>query len=475
MDSRVKLEQAQEEIDNNYSVPQTSNSTQRKKSEKEKIIETSFFENENYILEQIDPATDATLATILQKVRTPKFIKYSKLDKKIEEIEEVREGGYSIRPITNKIVDKKTILLPSGVEEYETTDKLIKEIKDYFYSYFEVPNLFNYFLPYYVLFTWIYDKFPFVPYLHFVGLTSTGKSTAAEVVGSVCYKAIDAGGSVTIAAIFRAADQWRGTLMLDEFDLANFGEEGYGALSSFLKTGVADKTILRVEGDTKRELTPYSVKSPKIFTSEMPISGAGLQSRVILIKMEENKRKIPLFRLPKYQVKGQSLRNKLLLWRLHNLNKIDLSEIEFGFEELQPFNRRVQQVLTPIYYLSNDDGKKEILKFAKVQQEETVRERRESLEGMVFEVISDLWNLIQIQPTLGEIFTKVAEKRSKMGYKSILTERKLANIIRKVLNFDIDRVGHENISTVLIEKDLDRMATLTKYYGCNKEGSPPPE
>ena len=67
------------------------------------------------------------------------------------------------------------------------------------------------------MFYWIYEKFPFIPYVHFVGGTGTGKSSATFTLGSLCYKPIDTTGSMTISSIFRLATSWRGTLLIDEF------------------------------------------------------------------------------------------------------------------------------------------------------------------------------------------------------------------------------------------------------------------
>jgi len=69
------------------------------------------------------------------------------------------------------------------------------------------------------------------------------------------------------------------------------------------------------------------------------------------------------------------------MWRFRKLNDINLSELEFGYKELKHFDGRTQQVITPIYYMADAKARKDILTFAKLQEEETLRERRESLDG----------------------------------------------------------------------------------------------
>src|SRR5258708_10478809 len=260
------------------------------KKEKDNVIKTSFLETHEYILEQIGPATRATANINSRRLKNYKYIKYTKLTDKIEVIEEFEYEGIIYKPIFSNLIEKNSVKLPSGIEEYKSVAEIITDIKTYLYSYFDPPKFYEDFLPYYVLFTWVYDQFPFIAYLHFVGLTGTGKTIAAETVANVCYKPVDAAGSVTISSIFRLADQWRGTLFLDEFDLSSFGKDGYKAILTFLKTGVSDRAVLRVEGDKKREIESFIVKAPKIFTSETPITDAGLQSRTFVIKMEKSKK-----------------------------------------------------------------------------------------------------------------------------------------------------------------------------------------
>lgn len=422
--------------------------------EEDNNIYTSYYENEEYILEQIEVATPATHATYTPRNKNYKYIRYSKLSGTFEEVDYFKEGEREIRPITSKLLEKGTIKLPTGCTEYGETSVLIKEIKDYLYQYFEPPKFYQNFLPFYVLFTWVYQAFPVIAYLHFCGLTGTGKTVAAETLSSICYKPTDAAGSVTIASIFRIADKWKGTLFLDEFDLSSFGKEAYTAVLTFLKTGVSDRALLRVEGDKLKEVEAFTVKAPKIFTSERPVIDAGLQSRMFVIKMEKNRKRLPLYKLDGYYTKANELRNKLLLWRFRNLNKIDLQGIEYGFPELECFDRRVQQILSPIYLLSDEGTKKELVEFAREQEEETLRERRESLEGQIFQSLVESQNR-----TLSEIYEKV-NKGKTLG---IVSDKKIANIIRKVLGFGIERVGHENISTVVVNEE--RESELAKYFG----------
>lgn len=411
------------------------------KEEKENIIQTSFLETDNYIAEQID-------------IKNPRFVLYNKVSGAIEHVKTVEFNGKEYFPITDELMKKGAIQLSTDVEEYGTDRDLIDDIIDYLYTYFEVPPFYEMFLPYLVMFYWVYDRFPFVPYVHFVGLTGTGKTTAQETFGSICYKPIDVAGAITMSPIFRVATEWKGTLLLDEFEP---GGDAYKEIILLLKTGVGNKAVLRTEGDKEKKVQVYTIKSPKIFTSEKPIYDAGLQSRTLVVHMSKTKKRIPLYKLDDDIDAAIHIRNKLLLWRLRNLNKIDLKQIKYGFDELKPFDRRVQQVITPIYYLSDDITRESIVEFAKIQEEETKRERQESIEGQIFYYMANNADPI----TIVGVTSFLNEDRNNLQK---VSEKKTANLIRKVLGFEIKREGHDNKRIVITEGMEDKLEQLSEYF-----------
>jgi len=458
LEDRLKDIDLEEEKENAINEMGELNKSKKKKDDDDDIlVSTSFLETEDYILEQINSCDTTTLAT---SKTNRKFIVFNKKTGTTEEKSTFEYKNKVYQPIDSELLTQGIISLPKGVEEYGTTIELVEEIKEFLYEYFEAPGFFKELLPYIILFYWVYDEFPFIPYLHFLGRTGTGKTTAMEVVGSICYKPIDASGAVSMASIFRIASQWKGTLLLDEFNPAG---ENYREMLTLLKTGVSDRAVLRVEGDKKKEVVGFLIKSPKIFTSENPTNDAGLRSRVLEIRMEKNKKRVPLYRQLGFKNKAEQLQKKLLLWRLRKLIKIDLSEINQGFEALQCFDGRVQQVITPIYYLADDESKKKILKFAIEQQDETLRERRESIDGQSFIVIHDYYKKGN-EPALTDI-SEILNKGSKYP----ISEKKLGNAVRKILGFDIQRLGHDNISTVISSKDHERVEELCEYYGIKFE------
>lgn len=435
------------------------------KKKKDDSIYTSFLETEDYILEEVSSSPLSPDSPLVSGETKLEFIKYSKLNDTFERVREIKHREKVYKPLMDKVVIRGGVGLPTGITEYKDTSEIINNIKDFLFKYIQLPSFYENLFPQLILFYWVYEKFPFVPYLHFIGGTGTGKTTAMEVLGSICYKPIDTTGSLTIASIFRLATTWKGTLLIDEFDS---GGEHANEMISFLKSGVSNRLLFRTEGEKKKEVEVYIVKSPKVFTSETPISDAGLQSRTIEIKMDKNQRRLPLYKLPHFYKEAQEIRNKLLLWRLRNFNKVNLEEIEFGFPELEIFDRRVQQIITPIYYFSDENAKKQIRIFAKEQEMETKRQRRESLEGQIFEIIYENYSLsVFVDISLSSI-AQVINKNTKYP----VSERRIAGIVRKILDIDTVRkgTGSEKETILIIEGKEDDIKEKAIYYGLAPAG-----
>jgi hypothetical protein len=465
---------------NIYSQRQNKKEEQKSKKEKDKnIIYKSFFESNDFILEEIryvseseQQANHANQANSTYTGLTSlRFLRYSKIDGSLSIVDEEKVGEKTIKPIVSKMAESRIInlpeisVLPDKVQFAELAQlaTLVDDLRNFFDKFFEVPDFERKFLPYYVLFTWVYEKFPFVPYLQFIGLTGTGKTRTGETVAGVCYKSIDVRGSASISAIFRLADEWRGSLFIDEFDMDSFGKDNYGAALAFLKSGVGDGSVLRVEGANKRTVEAYSVKSPKIFTSERPINDAGLQSRTYVIEMETSTKRLPLFKIMhRYEQSLNDLRTRLLYWRLINLNKIDLAEIEWGFPELSVFDKRVQQVITPVYYLADEASRQGILKFAIEQEEATYSERREAISGIIFEIIKDSG---LEEPVFSVILEAVKNRLVADGLKAI-TNKTFGKILKNNLHFSTGKRGHDNVTKIFWDKD--KFDAMLKYYGYEK-------
>jgi hypothetical protein len=94
------------------------------------------------------------------------FIKIDR-DGKIESLlEEVEIGGRKYRPLPPdyNLVDKNVILFPSLATPYESEEEILTEVQNFIHKHLDISEVFEHIATYYVLFTWLFDKFNEVPY-----------------------------------------------------------------------------------------------------------------------------------------------------------------------------------------------------------------------------------------------------------------------------------------------------------------------
>lgn len=72
----------------------------------------------------------------------------------------------------------------------------------------------------FVLCSWQANRFDTAPYLHLMGAPGSAKSRLLQVLADICYRGTRLGASSSRSSLFRVADIYRGTLALDESDLA---------------------------------------------------------------------------------------------------------------------------------------------------------------------------------------------------------------------------------------------------------------
>ncbi|MCX6717726.1 MAG: hypothetical protein NTU76_03575 [Candidatus Taylorbacteria bacterium] len=114
-------------------------------------------------------------------------------DGKIENfLDEVEIDGRKYKPLPARhlLVEKKVILFPSIATPYEDENQILKEIQNFIHKYLDISDVFEQISTYYVLFTWMYDRFNEVPYLRAIGDFGSGKSRMLQTIGMLCYKPV---------------------------------------------------------------------------------------------------------------------------------------------------------------------------------------------------------------------------------------------------------------------------------------------
>jgi uncharacterized protein YbcV (DUF1398 family) len=344
-----------------------------------KVKETSFFETEFCLFEQIyEHGVSAFLQYFTQSSET-KTVTY------------VMQDDIKIVPLSSEEITLGAVKLPSGIAEYGDTSSLLKEIEAHIYRYLDVSDSFRKFAAYYILLSWVYDRFNTLPYLRFIGDTGCGKSRALDVCGGLCYKAISASGCITPAPIYRMLKKWAGTIILDEADLQNSDE--YHEVTKILNCGFErNRPVIRAVKDNPEKLQILPTFGPKVFATRRRFKDAALEARCLTEIMQETAREdIPATLTSSFYKKEKVLRNKLLLFRFRNYNSINIEDaiLPLDLHGIEPRLKQISACFTALFA-----GQPEVLAdyhlFIKHHQKELIEQRAATTIGQVVEKLMSL-------------------------------------------------------------------------------------
>ena len=226
------------------------------------------------------------------------------------------EDGRTVTPYDDGMVEESVVLLPSKTEPYENEAALIFEIQAFIHRYVAISEFFERLSAYYVLFSWVYDSFNVLPYLRAIGDYGTGKTRFLQTVGSLCYKAIFAGGATSPSPVFRIIQKYGGTLVLDEADFKS--SEAFDEIVKILNNGYqAGFPVLRSVADGRNhEPRAFRVFGPKLIATRTMWKDKALESRCITEPMDGQYRDdIPIIIPATFSDEARSIRNKLLWFR----------------------------------------------------------------------------------------------------------------------------------------------------------------
>jgi hypothetical protein len=287
------------------------------------------------------------------------FLVYNPQTGRVEKAEEVECEGTVYKPIKSLEVEKGLTLLPSEAVDYESEDKLLKDIIELMNRWHEAPNEFERQLDaLYVLITYIADLLPRIPYRRALGAYGRGKSAWLQTVGFICYRPLIVAGCSTDIAIVRRIDLWRGTALIDEADFANSGL--YAFVIKVLNVGY-DKDLgfyQRADDINPRKTLFFRVYGPKLLATRREFRDTALESRCLTFLAREKSRSIPLYRNERFKAEAQELRNKLIMWRFKNYHKLKakISQLESpDFEKSLGFNvsSRIKEIIAPLILLGD--------------------------------------------------------------------------------------------------------------------------
>lgn len=314
-------------------------------------------------------------------------------------------------PPKNNILFNQVILFPSKIEEYADEKTLVLEVRRFIHKYLDITSFFEKLAGYYILLTWVYDKFNELPYLRTDGQFGSGKTRFLQTIGAICYKPIFTSGATTVSPVFRILDRFRGTLVLDEINFERTGM--YSAFITILNQGhTKGFPVLRSVGENF-EPTAFHVFGPKIVATRGPFKQKALESRFLVEKMglQPHRKDIPISLPASFWEEAEVLRNKLLLFRFRNYDKILPTE-KLPDEDIKS---RLKQIANPLLNIIPDlNFEREFLTFLRACNDQLITDQGLSIEGDILEIIVESMfeivkekngenNLKINEPKIGEI------------------------------------------------------------------------
>ncbi|MEM2440513.1 MAG: bifunctional DNA primase/polymerase, partial [Candidatus Bathyarchaeia archaeon] len=316
------------------------------------------------------------------------FLIYNPKMDTVEKAESVEDNGVVYKPIESPELANKTVLFPSGVEEYGNEEALTSEVTMFLDKWHEPPDSASRVLDvYYCFLTYIQDLIPQLPYRRVLASWGKGKSAWIDALGSICYRPVLLAGSDTDKSIVRRMHLWRGTYLIDEADFAS--SNLYAFIIKILNIGFDRRKgwYYRCDEDNPKRVLGYYVYGAKLLATRSRYKDVALESRCLTTIGRENTKPIPLFRMERFEEEAQRLRNKLILWRFRNYYRVKeeakrLEQPEIAeklYDGADRVSSRVKQVILPLWLVMGEQMRERLVALAKTFDERLKAEDSEYL------------------------------------------------------------------------------------------------
>jgi hypothetical protein len=355
------------------------------------------------------------------------FFLYKNKKGKICSTDSIIDGKTKYIPFKDELVEKDVILLPDGISKYQDKDELIEEILDFINKYWEVDYTDRLMCAYYILFSYVYDRFLTCPFLRVSGFFESGKSRFLDTIGKLCYKPMIMCGISTPASISRIIDKYRGTLVVDEISENN--KMWHEMNTIFLLRFEANKPLTKCRKDDPSIIYGFYTYGCSVLATYETFKNLGLESRCYTISASGKDRvDIPIILPDKFKDERMDLVRKLLKYRLDNFDK----KFQPRYDKLERFNDRTKQILAPIFSLVTPKYESAFLDVVKKHELYMIEQKQVTYEGQVVTAIQKLLgnNTKKIMPKAIATCLKVN------GYE--ISARKVGEIL-KSLGFQTKR------------------------------------
>jgi hypothetical protein len=306
-------------------------------------------------------------------------------------------NGKRLVPKVDAIVRSGVVSFPSGLGELKDTAKLLGIHEQFYRRAFLLDNPLMYKMAsFYSLFTWVYDAFNELPFLRARGDKDTGKSAIMLRTGYLCYRLIRSTGISSTASLKYIASIYKGTIFLDEMDIADQFDERVVMLNvSAMKEQANVITMTSVktaDGLTVFEPVVHNVYGPKLITMYGKFGDPATESRCVTFDCYEKEvaelkaKGIPRRLSDEWRQGALRIRNMDMRWRLeHWQPDVQIPETL----EDDRVSTRTNQVTVPIKYLVKDDPEAldNVTKVVLAIYEEQLRDKAASFEARILEAI----------------------------------------------------------------------------------------
>ena len=364
-------------------------------------------------------------------------------------------------PLCDDLIRRKVVHLPSAPEPYGNEQELFALVRDFIHRHVAVSEFYERLATYYVLFSWLYDRFNTLPYLRSLGDYGTGKSRFLQTIGAVCYRPVFASGATTVSPIFRIIDMHQGTLIIDEADFTNSDSDA--EITKILNCGYQDGfPVIRSEprGNTFQPVA-YDVYGPKLIATRKRFTDKALESRCLTEEMDFQWRlDIPHILPDTFWNEALEIRNRLLQWRFDKYQQVRLRH-DLINESIEP---RLNQVLMPLASIIDDQTMlTDLREFAERYNKLIVTECGMLLEADVLQAIIDLAREGKRDPSMREISDRVnaGDDREKP-----VTANKVGWVVRDKLK--LHKQDRRHVQHLIW--DAEKIGKLCERYGVIPEG-----
>ena len=399
------------------------------------------------------------------------------------ETELVDAKGFHYRPPLSFIESFEHNLMksPSEIEEYGTTKELWKEGSDLVADYVALDKEINFIVVWAMFYLSSWDRFDTSMNIIIRGSHGKGKSRLEDMFRWMVPRTLNACVCSSIAVLFRASAGLKPLILFDELTL-NPKNPDFDSFVAIWNAGFkSDSGVIRNEarGGLKFKLKFFELHSPKIAILKGASPEQAFESRCLVIKMPPgNKAAWDLYTKRRaegidilelgddFKERAQSFRNKLVMWKFRNWDR--LKNVTGEFVLPGQASMRLFQVLNPMLTVINDkEENMKLFKYAQRGEKQREGEETPEIDIAVFKLIwRRLTGPIKDPLDLKTLLSELMEEATALGitdaYK--ITSQKLGYIVKHKLYLDTVRAG----TGMRVVTTIENMIELASDLGIRK-------